>query len=884
MNIYTVRIKSAFLSALVVASLVTVGFTGVAAAQESTLNYADTATAQESTLDGMDGSGTAEDPYVITTLEELQAMNEDLDAHYVLGNDIDASDSEQLNDGQGVVPVGGDRTEPGCEGPFTGHFDGQNHTIESLTVQYAQNQCTGLFGYTTGTVEYVHLRDATVDGFRGVGVVAGENGGMVRAVSATGDVSLSGDDGGGLVGHNSGTVARSYADVEVSGEGSIGGLVGLNGGSGALTHKSYALGTVSGEQSVGGAVGSNTETVRQVYADGEVSGTEQVGGLLGSLSARNSDTTIPTIRESYSTASVDGETETGALIGDNSGRNSPAGTFQKLYWSGELSGQDSPVGKDDRASDTSAASLSPGSMTGPAARGNISGLTFEETWTATDEYPVHTWAVENVSTSLDVDRIARGDTTELTVSLDMVDGRTLSAQETASYELNNSVGSVADGTVTTSETGTVAITTSIADRTRTETLTVLEPPNISATAASVDADLVARGVGVPIETAVINTGDIAGEDTVSLRIDGETLTEVTVSGEPGVEKNVSVSWRPESLGTYDVAVDDASVGTVEVVEPPELTTESASTNVSAVSAGASVPVSVTIANDDRLRGERNTTLAVDGENVTSELVSVDAGNETTTLGWTPSEPGTYSLAVDGVDAGSITVVPADSVTIENVSVPANATAGEPVSVNVTATNTASVTVSERLGLTVDGETVGATWADLTPNGTTTVTLSAVVNQSGPTTLLAESTSSASSSSLSVLEPASFAITGLDAPSSMTAGSSATVTATVANQGGVAGSQTVTLSFAGTQVTSETVELAAGATTTVTGDISPSSAGGSQVTAGTTDDERTATVTVEAAATDSAAGGTDTSGSSGPGFGVAAAVVAVLAGAALHRRR
>ncbi|MBA7656028.1 hypothetical protein ES703_63941 [subsurface metagenome] len=37
------------------------------------------------------GSGTAQDPYIITNVDQLQEMKDDLSAWYELGNDIDAT-------------------------------------------------------------------------------------------------------------------------------------------------------------------------------------------------------------------------------------------------------------------------------------------------------------------------------------------------------------------------------------------------------------------------------------------------------------------------------------------------------------------------------------------------------------------------------------------------------------------------------------------------------------------------------------------------------------------------------------------------------------------------------------------------------------------------
>ncbi len=44
------------------------------------------------------GFGTEENPYVITDVYQLQEMQDDLDAYYVLANDIDASGTVSWND------------------------------------------------------------------------------------------------------------------------------------------------------------------------------------------------------------------------------------------------------------------------------------------------------------------------------------------------------------------------------------------------------------------------------------------------------------------------------------------------------------------------------------------------------------------------------------------------------------------------------------------------------------------------------------------------------------------------------------------------------------------------------------------------------------------
>ena len=91
---------------------------------------------------------------------------------------------------------------------------------------------------------------------------------------------------GGLVGSNRAAITSSYATGSVSGSGNnVGGLVGFN--NGATITNSYATGSVSGlGNNVGGLVGStlNASKIENSYATGTVEGSDSsshVGGLVG---------------------------------------------------------------------------------------------------------------------------------------------------------------------------------------------------------------------------------------------------------------------------------------------------------------------------------------------------------------------------------------------------------------------------------------------------------------------------------------------------------------------------------------------------------------------------------------------------------------------------
>mgnify|MGYP006286939121 CR=1 FL=1 len=74
-----------------------------------------------------DGSGTASDPYEIENVSQLQCIEEDLDAHYELVSDVDASDTQSWNEGKGFDPIGGD------DG-LAGTIDGRGHNITDIYI------------------------------------------------------------------------------------------------------------------------------------------------------------------------------------------------------------------------------------------------------------------------------------------------------------------------------------------------------------------------------------------------------------------------------------------------------------------------------------------------------------------------------------------------------------------------------------------------------------------------------------------------------------------------------------------------------------------------------------------------------------------------------
>ncbi len=186
----------------------------------------------------------------VITLEQLQAINDDLAGHFALFEDIDATATRDWNGGAGFVPIGN------CAGGLDGRFDGLGHVVEDLFIHRVDAICVGLFG--------------------GIGI-----GGVVRNVGVDGGAVTGGVLVGGLVGYNdAGEISQAHAAVDVTAGQSGGGLVGFTTGN---VSDAYATGsvTVSGEDA-GGLTGGNRGAIRHVWASGPVTGSgSNVGGLVG---------------------------------------------------------------------------------------------------------------------------------------------------------------------------------------------------------------------------------------------------------------------------------------------------------------------------------------------------------------------------------------------------------------------------------------------------------------------------------------------------------------------------------------------------------------------------------------------------------------------------
>jgi hypothetical protein len=192
------------------------------------------------------GKGNSEDPYQITNCTQLQEIKEGSSANYILMNNIDCSDTVNWNEGAGFKPIIG----------FSGIFDGQDYKITALYINSPLMFNVSLFGFIDTGAVVSNL------GLENVDITGGEN-------------------TGGLIGVNRGTVTACYSSGSVDGSSYVGGLVGKQ-ETKALVDNSYSTANViSIGKSAGGLVARNYGTITNSYSIGNVNGGSYVGGLVG---------------------------------------------------------------------------------------------------------------------------------------------------------------------------------------------------------------------------------------------------------------------------------------------------------------------------------------------------------------------------------------------------------------------------------------------------------------------------------------------------------------------------------------------------------------------------------------------------------------------------
>ena len=229
------------------------------------------------------GTGTVEDPYIISTPGDLDQVRANGTAHYALGNDIDMS---QLF---GYF-------EPIAE--FSGTIDGRGHSIDNLKINSGESMYVAMIEYMYGSTSEIReitfnrpVIEATSSCFDAGVVVGMLTEGRIDSVYVNnaeiiGDVDFMGE-AGGIAGSAMGfaTIASSAANnitINAPAGTNMGGIVGMT-RTGTVLSACAANGTIVGGNALGGIVGAagNDVNVLNCHADMDIEGNYEIGGIAG---------------------------------------------------------------------------------------------------------------------------------------------------------------------------------------------------------------------------------------------------------------------------------------------------------------------------------------------------------------------------------------------------------------------------------------------------------------------------------------------------------------------------------------------------------------------------------------------------------------------------
>ncbi|MCL1900814.1 MAG: LuxR C-terminal-related transcriptional regulator [Firmicutes bacterium] len=237
------------------------------------------------------GSGTYNDPFIITEAEHLFNIRENADSQYYfkLGNNIDLKN--KLDEGLGWDPIGT------LSDPFCGELDGNGYSIINLFIDRQDEDYVGLFGYAVDTTIKnlnIVLAPQGITGGDCVGGFVGciedgsiENCSIAGTLSAAATTSVSGL--GGLVGIATNTeINNCYFKGNILGViDYAGGLVGF--AQDVLLENCYVKATIDVEGVSGGifGYGSLDSSILRSYTDiVSISDTDIFVGELESVHTR----------------------------------------------------------------------------------------------------------------------------------------------------------------------------------------------------------------------------------------------------------------------------------------------------------------------------------------------------------------------------------------------------------------------------------------------------------------------------------------------------------------------------------------------------------------------------------------------------------------------
>jgi len=222
-------------------------------------------------LNKMQGDGTVGNPYLISTIGDMELVKNNLSAHYRITADLDYA-------GRAFTPI----TEP-----FTGSIDGASHTIRNFSLSDAS-----MFKSIAGTesakasIKDLTLSHVTLDGEADAVLASAMSNAELSNVHVyKADINASGYTFGTLAESTQNAVlsecSAASTTINAPGCAGVGGLVNALGKNSSAVACAFS-GEITGKSSVGGiaAEGQSSATVKDCHVNAILKAEYSIGGII----------------------------------------------------------------------------------------------------------------------------------------------------------------------------------------------------------------------------------------------------------------------------------------------------------------------------------------------------------------------------------------------------------------------------------------------------------------------------------------------------------------------------------------------------------------------------------------------------------------------------
>ncbi len=311
---------------------------------------------------------------------------------------------------------------------FAGTFNGNGFSIRGIYIDSDKNY-QGLFGYSTGTVENVILKNSYISGALGTGAIVGLNEGTVKnCVTLNTIVKGKESKVGGIVGINmsEGIIMQSHTQKgSVQGKNYVAGIVGYVNNNSTISECSNSA-EVIGEDYVGGIAGIAFfgTTIQTNNNENKIKGKNYVGGIVGYSEAQ--------LDKTYNISDVEGEDYIGGLVG----ANITMGEVSKSYNTGKINGKNNVGGIAGTNNSTISNCYNKGALKATGYRvGGICGQN------ATESFIYNSYNIGKVEGTESIDGLVGGDFGKTTKSyyLDTLFEKVKTEQTKTEEELKNNI-------------------------------------------------------------------------------------------------------------------------------------------------------------------------------------------------------------------------------------------------------------------------------------------------------------------------------------------------------------------------------------------------------------------------------------------------------------